>query len=215
MSSSTLTLVSSFLVAALSGFRSRVSCLHISLNSLRARGLPSANTARTTLLSFPVRAPSGPRYWTIRLSSLGSSLRSSFSTSAMFRRRFQSSSSTCSMYSSQTLHLSHRLLFTTLQLKAQPTTCQKSSARAHRLSILARSVFTFSASWATGLAPSPALLRALPPRREDVSALVNAKASRKLALTGPTCWCTNRKYRRARLAACNRSADLARMVREG
>lgn len=135
--------------------------------------------------------------------------------SAMFRRRFQSSSNTCSMYSSHALHRSHRLLCTTLQLKAQPTTCQKSSARAHRLSMLARSMFTFSASWAPGLTSSPVLLRALPPRRDDVPALVNAKASLKFALMGPTCWWTNLKYRSARLAACSRSADLARVVREG
>lgn len=97
------------------------------------------------------------------------------------------------MYSSHGCHHRHRWGCCALQLKAQPSTFQKSWPRAQMLPLLAVFPRTWSSSLSIPSSPECSELR----RRRPFSPR-KRKASRRLALTGPTVARTVRRYDMAR-----------------
>lgn len=119
------------------------------------------------------------------------------------------------MYSSHGCHVCHLLLCNTLQLKAHPTTCQKSCAFAQTELALANSALILFRSSFVGLPSSPVVLLRAAPRRDVVPTVENAKASCRVPLIGPARLRTKRRYFNARIEACRRSSVCARVVRDG
>jgi hypothetical protein len=115
------------------------------------------------------------------------------------------------MNSSQSCHAAQRSRWRTEQLKAQPTACQKSSARDQTDADWPRS--RFSGLILPSVGCSSSARRCLP--RRDESKWVKTNAEPNSAATGPTREFVSRRSCSATLGASSSSAVLARVVVEG
>ena len=101
------------------------------------------------------------------------------------------------------------------QLNAQPTTCQKSSARDHKLSLVAKGVSIFESSWSESVGVLWPELRRPPWRVNGVENLVNENAVCMSEPMGPTILFVRRRRRRAEVDWSCFSREVVRVVREG
>src|ERR1700761_7462904 len=158
-------------------------------------------------LRRPDRPSTALRYCMMRLSLTQVSLSS---CSLNQRRSCQSSSSTVRTSSSHSLHLSHLFLQAREQLKAHPTTCQKSSTCAKTDLSFAKGDLSSLSSSSSSVEGVSALRLGV--RLRDTERGLKVKAVAKFAFTGPAMLLTFRRNLSASSETRRSSSDFARVV---